>query len=485
MAAYTTRLRPDYTSGRVDVPDVGGIFLDFADRQMKQHQIGLDNAMQQAKMEEDRRRYETELGFKQRQEQRVIDELNRAQATREGVLATLDPKAYQGAKIADMENQMRAGLANLSPQDRAEAEKQWAANFNKGATGEYVNRLATTNANVDPSALLSAQVSMQNKALNDPTSELYKAKQLEEWNQKKREYDYKHGLDLSKIRAQRDYEKSKENMNIGQASKLLGVSTIGNVVTGDNQSTIDNVKVANDKIAKKQEAYGNAYVQAYDSNPNAKPEELDALARKAVGITTGVGIEKSIGNVIPLANVPEYKKYTTEKQKTKEEYTRDLLNEAKSNNMLNANTLQLIDSLSKEYAAGLKDNKEVIADSRTLEDLKNVIKDLKGDPSKATTKEGAKQYINTLEAKMKNKPSGTYGIGPLSVDAANKTGIGKELIGSEWEDVKAVAERKNISDKDLAVIINTANQNHTWTPTMTSTQKKAILEMLSSYPNKQ
>lgn len=51
MAAYTTRLRPDYTAGRVDVPDVGGIFLDFADRQMKQHQIGLDNAMQQAKME--------------------------------------------------------------------------------------------------------------------------------------------------------------------------------------------------------------------------------------------------------------------------------------------------------------------------------------------------------------------------------------------------------------------------------------------------
>lgn len=91
MAAYTTRLRPDYTAGRVDVPDVGGIFLDFADRRMKQHQIGLDNAMQQAKMEEDRRRYETELGFKQRQEQRVTDELNRAQATREGVLAILEP----------------------------------------------------------------------------------------------------------------------------------------------------------------------------------------------------------------------------------------------------------------------------------------------------------------------------------------------------------------------------------------------------------
>lgn len=190
MAAYSTRMRPDFTFGRVDVPDVGGIFLDFADRQMKQHQIGLDNVMQQAKMEEDRRRYETELGFKQRQEQRVTDELNRAQATREGVLATLDPKAYQGAKIADMENQMRAGLANLSPQDRAEAEKQWAANFNRGATGEYVNRLATTNANVDPNVLLSAQVSMQNKALNDPTSELYKARQQAEWDADKKKMDY-------------------------------------------------------------------------------------------------------------------------------------------------------------------------------------------------------------------------------------------------------------------------------------------------------
>ena len=471
MAAYTTRLRPDYTAGRVDVPDVGGIFLDFADRQMKQHQIGLDNAVQQAKMEEDRRRYETELGFKQRQEQRVIDELNRAQATREGVLATLDPKAYQGSKIADIENQMRAGLANLSPQDRAEAEKQWAANFNRGATGEYVNRLATTNANVDPSALLSAQVSMQNKALNDPTSELYKAKQLDEWNQKKREYDYKHGLDMAKVNAQ----KASEQANM---LKMLNIDTTKTINRVEGQQEAQNIMNMNDRIAKKQEAYGNAYVQAYNSNPNAKPEELDALARRTAGITTDDG---NITDVIPLAEVPKLTTVQTKVNKDVQEYARDVISEA-GKGKVTAGTVGLADSLIKSYKAGIEANKEGKSKQAVLNDYKNLIDTMGGDSSKVTTEEGAKAQIKALEARMKNSGKGESAKDSTPVlKAAIATEIGNDTLRLLTEE----ANKRKIPPKEFAAMLELGDNPGDTLPTWDTTQRENVLKYMDMlYPVK-
>jgi len=474
MAAYTTRLRPDYTAGRVDVPDVGGIFLDFADRQMKQHQIGLDNVMQQAKMEEDRRRYETELGFKQRQEQRVTDELNRAQATREGVLAMLDPKAYQGAKIADMENQMRAGLANLSPQDRAEAEKQWAANFNRGATGEYVNRLATTNTNVDPSALLSAQVSMQNKALNDPTSELYKAKQLDEWNQKKREYDYKHGLDMAKVNAQ----KASEQADMANMLKMLNIDTTKTVNRVEGQQEAQNIMNMNDKIAKKQEAYGNAYVQAYNSNPNAKPEELDLLARRTAGIATDDG---NITDVIPLAEVPKLTTVQTKVNKDVQEYARDVIAEA-GKGKVTANTVGLADSLIKSYKAGIEANKEGKSKQAVLNDYKNLIDTMGGDSSKITTEEGAKAQIKALEARMKNsgKVENTKDSTPV-LKAAIATEIGNDTLKLLTEE----ANKRKIPPKEFAAMLEFGDNPGDMLPTWDTTQRENVLKYMDMlYPVK-
>lgn len=474
MAAYTTRLRPDYTAGRVDVPDVGGIFLDFADRQMKQHQIGLDNAMQQAKMEEDKRRYETELGFKQRQEQRVMDELNRAQATREGVLATLDPKAYQGAKISEMENQMRAGLVNLSPQDRAEAEKQWAANFNRGATGEYVNRLATTNANVDPSALLSTQVSMQNKALNDPTSELYKAKQLDEWNQKKREYDYKHGLDMAKVNAQ----KASEQADMANMLKMLNIDTTKTINRVEGQQEAQNIMNMNDRIAKKQEAYGNAYVQAYNNNPNAKPEELDLLARRTAGVTTDDG---NIADVIPLAEVPKLTTVQTKVNKDLQEYARDVIAEA-GKGKVTAGTVGLADSLIKSYKAGIEANKEGKSKQAVLNDYKNLIDTMGGDSSKVTTEEGAKAQIKALEARIKSggKKESTKDSIPV-LKAAISTEIGNDALKLLTEE----ANRRKVPPKEFAAMLELGDNPGDTLPTWDTTQRENVLKYMDMlYPVK-
>lgn len=461
---------PNYRNmdfGANDLLKAGEVVTQSLDRLRSQE-------LADAKRAEDQKRYETELGFKQRQEQRVMDELNRAQATREGVLATLDPKAYQGAKIADMENQMRAGLANLSPQDRAEAEKQWAANFNRGATGEYVNRLATTNANVDPSALLSAQVSMQNKALNDPTSELYKAKQLDEWNQKKREYDYKHGLDMAKVNAQ----KASEQADMANMLKMLNIDTTKTVNRIEGQQEAQNITNMNDKIAKKQEAYGDAYVQAYNSNPNAKPEELDLLARRTVGITTDDG---NITDVIPLAEVPKLTTVQTKVNKDVQEYARDVIAEA-GKGKVTANTVGLADSLIKSYKAGIEANKEGKSKQAVLNDYKNLIDTMGGDSSKVTTEEGAKAQIKALEARMKNGSKGesTKDSTPV-LKAAIATEIGDDALRLLTEE----ANKRKIPPKEFAAMLELGDNPGDTLPTWDATQRENVLKYMDMlYPVK-
>ena len=119
---------------------------------------------------EEQKGYETELGFKQRQEGRVVDELNRAQATREAVQAQLNPDMYRNSKLTEVDNAIQQGLANLSPQDRAIAEQEIARNYNRNATGQYVLDRARTNELVDPTSVLSAQANQLSLRLKDPNS---------------------------------------------------------------------------------------------------------------------------------------------------------------------------------------------------------------------------------------------------------------------------------------------------------------------------
>lgn len=65
--------KPDFSLGQIDTPDVGGGLLDFADRQQKQYQIGLSNAVEADKLLRDRQKF----GWEQDQNQRTVDEYNR------------------------------------------------------------------------------------------------------------------------------------------------------------------------------------------------------------------------------------------------------------------------------------------------------------------------------------------------------------------------------------------------------------------------
>lgn len=65
--------------------------------------------------------------------ERILDELNRAQATREAVQAQLNPEMYRNSKLGEVDRAIEYGLSNLSPQDRAIAEQEIATNYNKNA----------------------------------------------------------------------------------------------------------------------------------------------------------------------------------------------------------------------------------------------------------------------------------------------------------------------------------------------------------------
>ena len=60
--------KPDFSLGRVDLPDIGGGLLDFADRQQKQYQIGLSNAVEADKLLRDRQRFAREQELNARQD---------------------------------------------------------------------------------------------------------------------------------------------------------------------------------------------------------------------------------------------------------------------------------------------------------------------------------------------------------------------------------------------------------------------------------
>lgn len=481
MAAYTTRLRPDYTAGRVDVPDVGGIFLDFADRQMKQHQIGLDNAMQQAKMEEDRRRYETELGFKQRQEGRVVDELNRAQATREAVQAQLNPEMYRSSRLGEVDTAIQQGLANLSPQERAVAEQEIAKNYNREASGRYVLDSARNNVLADPTSVLSAQANQLNLRLKDPNSAEFKAAQQAEWDAARRKMDYSHGLDIAKINMQERKQIEEGN----RLAKLLGVGNT-KTVTSNNQADIDEATRKNASLAYGQEQYGKEYGRLAETTPMLEGETMDAYGARLDAMTkNNLGI--SFANKITdyaLVDVPELQQTTREVMLTPQEYSNVIYKQLEGNSVTPAMLNQannVIKNYTDAYTKQNKVNSESAINSATLEDYKRILEVNKVDTKNINTIDGAKAALKNIEAKMKaNKPSGVIGIGPLSLDAMNITG----LDASDRKLLESKIASKNISDKDLAAVINTANQNHTWTPTMSSTQRKAIEDLLESYPNR-
>ena len=82
--------KPDFSLGRIDTPDVGGGLLDFADRQQKQYQIGLSNAVEADKLLRDRQRFAREQELNARQDTEYNREVSGRKALQDYASKPLD-----------------------------------------------------------------------------------------------------------------------------------------------------------------------------------------------------------------------------------------------------------------------------------------------------------------------------------------------------------------------------------------------------------
>ena len=427
-----------------------------------------------AKRAEDQKRYETEIGFKQRQEQRLVDELGREQATREAVLANLSPDRFKEAKLGEIDTAIAQGMANLSPQERAEAEAQVKANWDRVGSGNYALGLARDSTLADPSKVLSAQSDRLKIALSDPNSAEFKAAQQAEWDSAKRKMDYSHGQAVSL----QNLKNKEEQDSYRNALGMLDVSTSKTVDLGDNSSEIDAINRQNARIGDLQARYGDAYVQAYNSNPNASAEAVDEIARRAVGISS----EGNIGSLYPMEKVPEYVKEIKQVPKTEQEYAKDVMARA-SQGKLTAGGVQVAENLIKSYKGAIEANKEKKTKEAIVQDYKSLIDNLGGDSSKVTTEDGAKAQLKAIEAKIKANKGNTEkgnGLGVETVKAVESTG----LDAGDFEAVRQKAVTRKIGDKELAALILAGNKPGSWGATLSSTQRDNILKYLDDYPTK-
>ena len=250
--------RPDFNIGKIQVPEVGSVFADFADRQAKQYQIGLENERKQAQIEEDKKRYETELGFKQRNEQRLVDEVNREQATREAVLANLNPERFKEARLREIDAAIAQGMTNLSPQERAEAEAQANA-LNRVEIGNLELNSARDSTLADPSKVLSAQKSRLDIALADPNSDEYKAAQKAELDMHSKKLGATSASNFNLFKQQQTYADSKEKKEAEKYSKYMqDMFNLSDkkIVPGEGPKVIEDGVVNQDAIT----AYDNTVI---------------------------------------------------------------------------------------------------------------------------------------------------------------------------------------------------------------------------------
>lgn len=478
MAGYYQRELPQAPSGRpidlgADVMVKTGALIQDALGSLKRSEL------EDAKRAEEKRRYETELGFKQRQEGRVVDELNRAQASREAVQATLNPEMYRSSRLGGVDTAIQQGLANLSPQERAVAEQEIAKNYNREASGRYVLDSARNNVLADPTAVLSAQANQLSLRLKDPNSAEFKAAQQAEWDAAKRKMDYSHGLDMAKLNAQ-------EQRQLAEGNRLAALLNVGNTKSqvSTNQGDIDAANKSNAGRAYAQEQYGKEYGRLAETTPMLEGETMDAYgARLDAMAKTNIGI--GAGNKITdyaLVDVPELKETTRETMMTPQEYSNALYKQL-ANTPVTPSTLNQVNSIIRNYTDAYNNQNKVGSDlaikSATLNDYKAIIDANGGNSKDITTIDGAKAKLKEIETKIKANSKNTGGLADV-LKATTTTGLDSDHLATIQEE----AAKRKINNKELATLIELGDRPDKALPVLSSTQRDYVLDALRQYPLK-
>ena len=142
--------KPDFSLGRVDTPDVGGGLLDFADRQQKQYQIGLSNAVEADKLLRDRQRFAREQELNARQDTEYNREIGlrtaRQDLSKEFLANPYAAKFGSGKETALLDKQVNdyvngGGVINEDMAKRLQAKYEEARPFREDATNALTSQM--------------------------------------------------------------------------------------------------------------------------------------------------------------------------------------------------------------------------------------------------------------------------------------------------------------------------------------------------------
>lgn len=142
--------KPDFSLGRIDTPDVGGGLLDFADRQQKQYQIGLSNAVEADKLLRDRQRFAREQELNKRADTEYNREIGlrtaRQDLSKEFLTNPYAAKFGSGKETALLDQQVNdyvnsGGIINDDMARRLQAKYEEARPFREDATNALTSQM--------------------------------------------------------------------------------------------------------------------------------------------------------------------------------------------------------------------------------------------------------------------------------------------------------------------------------------------------------
>lgn len=317
--------KPDFSLGRIDLPDIGGGLLDFADRQQKQYQIGLSNAVEADKLLRDKQRFAREQELNARQDTEYNRELGLRTARQDlakEFLANPYANKFGGGRETTLLDQQvndyvnKGGVIDEDMAKRLQSRYEEARPFREDATnaltsqmvllGEDPTKAAQTGAALG-SNLLSrveqqAAVSANRKIEQDQYDEA--AKRNKEALQLK--------LDIAKANQAGDKDKAellfKQYQSIGGGGTGGGSSTAGGLMeTLGKIGPVDSARF----MAKNgprdlaiQAGFTDAQIakaagQSLDTDPTTwtwadNTIDVDAFTRNLKMQTPGAGLNKSI-----------------------------------------------------------------------------------------------------------------------------------------------------------------------------------------------
>lgn len=449
--------RPDFSMSRADVPEVGSILTDFADRQQRQYQTGLSNAMEQAKAAEEKKRWDITNARAEAQAKRQEDEYQRGiakeTATNEALKAVLDPKKYQESKMAGEQAAIQSSLANLSPQDRVVAEQEIKANYRPEVSREQWLATALSGDNADQSKVLSTKNALLNMRLNDPTSDEYKANYKAELDKAKELNNITVGGQMSVLGAQRKWADDKEQKELDkqakESKKVLDIFTNVPLTSGGvSKTALSDIETRHKDLVSKL------------NNASSKEDK-----QKVATEIHKLAVEKAnILNTKPTARGTE-------------EVRQDILK------TLDANNVPITPTILSAVSTRLKDLKvdtDAVENSKKVASYRQALENANVDKNKykdITSGDVLKDVYDTEVSDKKSKS--TYGIGPVTLGMMGTLGIDSEDVVR----IKTAADKVKIKDSDLADLLEKRN-NQDWTMRHSSNVADDIISDLFWYKNR-